>query len=52
MGGVSGKPMTLEPVMSIGRQAGRYLVDTPGVVCDQQGRAIIVSWAVRSEALS
>jgi hypothetical protein len=52
MGGVSGNPMTLEPVMSIGGQAGRYLVRTPGVVCDQQGRANFVSWAVRSGALA
>jgi hypothetical protein len=44
--------MTFEPVMSVGGQDGRYLVGTPGVVCDQQGDAIIVSWAVRSAALA
>jgi hypothetical protein len=49
--GVFGRPMTPEPVMSVGRQPVR-IWSAPGVVGDQEGRVIIVSGAVRSGALA
>lgn len=42
--GVSGRPMTTEPVMTVGCQNGPRLVRAPGVFCDQECQAVIVSW--------